>query len=64
MVLEEEVKVSVVSELSILPYTQNRTLENLRKFSFASSFERVSNLDAKTTKKLTDKKNLKIKICF
>ena len=29
MVLEEEAKISEVSELSILPYTQNRTLENL-----------------------------------
>ena len=50
MVLEEEVKISEVSEFSILPYTQNRKLGNLGKFSFTSNFERSCNLDAKTTK--------------
>ena len=50
MVLEEEVKISEVSEFSILPYTQNRKLGNLGKFSFTSNFERKYNLNAKTTK--------------
>ena len=37
MVLEEEVKISEVSEPSILPYTQNQTLESLGKLSFPMS---------------------------
>ena len=43
-------KISKVSEFSILPYIQNRKLGNLGKFSFTSNFERCCNLDAKTTK--------------
>ena len=50
MLLVEKVKISKVSEFSILPYTQNRKLRNLGKFSFTSNFERRRNLDAKTTK--------------
>ena len=50
MILEKKVKISEVSEFSILPYTQNRKLGNLGKFSFTSNFERRCNLDAKTTK--------------
>ena len=50
MILEEEVKTSEISEFSILPYTQNRKLGNLGKFSFTSNFERSCRLDVKTTK--------------
>ena len=50
MILEEEVKTSEISEFSILPYTQNRKLGNLGKFSFTSNFERSCSLDVKTTK--------------
>ena len=53
MVLEQEVKISKVSEFSILPYTHNRKVGNLGKFSFASSFERSCNLDTKATKRYT-----------
>ena len=48
MVLKEEMKISEVSKFLILPYNQNRKLENLR--SFASNFERSCDLDAKIKK--------------
>ena len=61
MVLKEEMKISEVSKFLILPYNQNRKLENLR--SFASNFERSCDLDAKI-KKINWDKNLKAKKCF
>ena len=39
MFLEDRKKISEVSEFSILPYTQNRKLENLGKCSFTSNFD-------------------------
>ena len=39
--LEEKKKTSEVSEFSILPYTQNRKLGNLGKFSFTSTFSSI-----------------------
>ena len=57
MVLEEEVKISEVSEFSVLPYTQNGKLGNLRKCSFASNFGSSCNLKYKNNKrKLTNAK--------
>ena len=38
--LIKEKEISVFSEFSILPFTRNRKLWNLRKFSFTSSFDR------------------------
>ena len=40
MLLEVKKKISEVSEVSILPYNQNRKLGNLGKFSFTSNFDR------------------------
>ena len=37
--LEQKKKISEVSEFSILPYTQDRKLGNLRKFSFSLNFD-------------------------
>ena len=37
-------KLSEVSEFSILPYTQNRKLGNLGKYSFTSNFDNCCNL--------------------
>ena len=44
MLLEDELKISEVSESSILPYTQNRKLGNLGKSSFTSNFDSCYNL--------------------
>ena len=44
MLLEDELKISEVSESSILPYTQNRKLGNLGKCSFTSNFDSCYNL--------------------
>ena len=41
-----EVKISEVSEVSILPYTQNRKLRYPGKTLFTSNFERSCNLDS------------------
>ena len=49
-VLEVEVKISEVSEFSILPYTLKSKTGNSRKVFFVSNFGRSYNLDAKTTK--------------
>ena len=57
MLLEEKKKISEVSEFSILPYTQNRKLGNLRKFSFSSNFDSSCNLSCKNNKKV--RQNLK-----
>ena len=51
-----EVKISDVSEVSTLPYTQNRKLRYPRKTFFTSNFERSCNLDSKTTKNLLRQK--------
>ena len=42
--LQEEVKISEVSEFSILSYTQNQQLGNLGKCSFTSNFDSSCNL--------------------
>ena len=44
MLLEDELKISEVSESSTLPYTQNRKLGNLGKCSFTSNFDSCYNL--------------------
>ena len=44
MLLEENMKISEVSEFSILPYTQNRKLGNLGECSFTSIFDNCCNL--------------------
>ena len=51
MLSEEIVKISEVSEFSILTYTQNQKLGNLGKFSFTSSFDSNCNLRCKSNKK-------------
>ena len=56
MLLEEKVKISELSEFSILTYTQNRKLGNLRKCSFTSNFGCSCNLSCKNDKKLTETK--------
>ena len=54
--LQEEVRISEVSEFSILPYTQNRKLGNLGKFSLTSNFCSSCNLRRKNDKTLTETK--------
>ena len=44
MLLVEKVKISEVSEFSILLYTQNQKLRNLGKCSFTSNFGSCCNL--------------------
>ena len=44
MLLLKKVKISEVSEFSILSYTQNRKLGNLGKCSFTSNFDSCYNL--------------------
>ena len=41
---KEKNKISEVSTFSILPYTQNRKLGNLGKFSFTSNFDRFTEI--------------------
>ena len=50
MLLEEKFKISVVSEFSILCYTQYRKLQNLGKYSFTSNFNSSCNLSCKNDK--------------
>ena len=52
----EKVKISEVSEFSILPCTQNRKLGNLGQCSFTSNFDSSCNLKCKSDKKLTEAK--------
>ena len=59
MVWEEKMPISEISEFSILPYTQNRKLGNLGKFSFASNFDSSCNLRCKNNKKISETKSLK-----
>ena len=49
--LSQKVKISEFSEFSILPYTQNRKLRNIGKFSFTSNFGISCNLRLKNEKK-------------
>ena len=56
MLLEENMKISEVSEFSILPYTQNRKLGNLGNFYFTSNFGSSCNVRSKNDKKLTETK--------
>ena len=56
MLLVEKVKISEVSQLSILLYTQNRKLGNLGKCCFTSNFDSSCNLRYKNDKKLTETK--------
>ena len=53
-------KISEVSEFSVLPYVQNRKLGNLEKFSFTSNFGISCNLRFKNEKKKNFHKNSKI----
>ena len=56
MILLKKVKISEVSEFSILSYTQNRKLGNLGKCSFTSNFDSSSNLRFRNDKnELTQK---------
>ena len=56
MLLVEKVKISKVSEFSILPYTENQKLGNLRKCCFTSNFYNSCNLKCKSDEKLTETK--------
>ena len=58
MLLEEKVKILEVSKFSILPYTQNRKLGNLRKFSFTSIFGSIWNSESKNLKNDLKEKTL------
>ena len=60
MLLEEKKKISEVSEFSILPYTQNRKLGNLGKFSFTSIFGSIWNSKSKNWKNDLKEKTLTI----
>ena len=55
---KRKMPISEVSEFSILPYTQNRKLGNLRKCSFIWNFDSSCNLGCKNAKINLDK-NLK-----
>ena len=57
MLLVEKVKTFEVSELSILPYTQNRKLGNLGKCCVTSNFDSSCNLRCRNDKKLTETKS-------
>ena len=61
MLLEDELKISEVSESSILPYTQNRKLGNLGKCSFISNFDSCYNLRFRNDKKELKQKRKVIK---
>ena len=50
MLLEEKIKISEVSEFSILPYTQNWKLGNLGKSYFTSNFDSWFNLRIRNAK--------------
>ena len=56
ILLSKKVKISEVSEFSILSYIQNWKLGNLRKYSFTSNFDSSCNLRCKNNKKLTETK--------
>ena len=56
MLLEKKVKISDISEFSILSYVENRKLGNLGKFSFTSHFDSSCNVRCKNDKTLTETK--------
>ena len=56
--LKEKIKMSGVSEFSILLYTQNRKLGNLGEFYFTSTFSSIWNPRSKNHKKTWDKRNI------
>ena len=60
----EKVKISEVSEFSILPYTQNWKLGNLGKCSFTSNVDSSCNLRCKSDKKLTKAKTWRSRYAF
>ena len=62
MVWEEKMSISKVSEFSILPYTWNRKLENLGKFSLTSNL--ISNECPRQINKDTVYKKAPINACF
>ena len=64
MLFEENMKISEVSEFSILPYTQNRKLGNLGNFYFASNFDSSCNVRCKNDKKLTEAKPERSRYAF
>ena len=64
MLLEEKKKISEVSEFSILFYTLNRKLGNLRKCSFTSNFGSCCNLTCKNNKKVSETKSLRSRYAF
>ena len=55
--LQENIKISEVSEFSILLYTQNRKLGNFGKFDFASTFSSIWNPRSKNQRNTWDKRN-------
>ena len=57
-------KNSEVSEFSVLPYIQDRKLRKLGKCSFTSNFDSSCNLRCKNAKKITETKNVNVKIYF
>ena len=56
--LKEKIKMSEVSEFSILLYTQNRKLGNLGECYFTSTFSSIWNPRSKNHKKTRDKRNI------
>ena len=58
--LRRKMPISEVSKFSILPYTQNRKLGNLRKFSFTSIFGSIWNSKSKNWKNDLKEKTLTI----
>ena len=57
----KKIPISEVSELSILPYTQNRKLWNLGKFSFTSDFRSIWNSKSKNRKNDLEEKTLTLR---
>ena len=55
--LQENIKISEVSEFSILLYTQNWKLGNFGKFDFASTFSSIWNPRSKNQRNTWDKRN-------
>ena len=64
MFLLEKVKISEVSEFSILSFTQNGKVRNLGKCCFTSDFDSSCTLGYKNNKKLTETKTYLTYICF
>ena len=56
IILEEDLKISEISEFSILGIGQNRKLGNPGKCSFTSNFDSTCNLRCKNDKKITETK--------